>query len=101
MCKTENSTDLILRNRHPIHHPPIPRMDGLTQRQHIILQRNALRLRRRRVHAQALLHHGVEVGEAVFVCDEVVVGGLWGGEGEEFRAEGGLDLRVAREHPEG
>ena len=85
MCKTENSTDLVLRNRHPIHHPPIPRMDGLTQRQHIVLQRDPLRLRRRRVHAQALLHHGVEVGEAL----DGFVGEVGTG-GENFVAEAGL-----------
>ena len=86
LCKTENSTDLVLRDRHPIHHPPISHTNGPTQGQHIILHRHPLRLRRRRVHAQALLHHGVEIGQPL----DGVVGEVGPG-GEDFVAEAGLE----------
>lgn len=70
---------------------PIPQR--LAERHEVILHRFARGGGHRRVDAERLAHHSVEVGE----CVELVHGGVVGPDGEQFCAQFALRRRVLRE----
>ena len=94
-----NADDLSFRDRDRLDPRAISTADGMAERYHIVFLNNLLAMGHRREHAQSLLAHGIEVGEAVRIHQVVV--GRFASDGPDFLAELGLDVGVLRKGPYG
>ena len=92
-----NMDDLALLDRDRLDPRTVSTADRVAEGDHIVLFSELLGTVRRREHAQGLLAHGIEVGEAVRVHQVVVR--RFASDGPEFLAKLGLDVRVLCKRP--